>query len=377
MGRVYISNLQPGMELDADVYNDADQLILPEGLKLNDRAIEKLAYYGIEIVKIADVEDNLPPEYDDKPVKAPSVIEEQTGPEEPVQETYSDRLKKTEEFKVFKEQFENAVSDVQDFLSDVVERNMPPDTTNIMNKIQEMLHPPGGDVVNVFGMIHNMRAFDDMTYVHCLNVGLICNVFGKWLGLTPEQIELATQCGILHDIGKLKIPESIIKKPAKLTDDEYKTIKSHPMEGYKILLACDIDNHIKKACLQHHEKVDGSGYPMGIKGEQMDYYSKMVSIADVYEAMTAVRVYRGSLSPFQVIEAFEREGLQKYDTKMIMTFLENIVDTYMLNRVKLSDGREGDIVYINKTRLSRPTINCDGAFVDLTKEPDIFIQAIL
>lgn len=388
MGRVHISNLQPGMMLDADVYNNSDQLILPEGLKLNDRAIEKLAYYGIEIVKIADQPDMLPEGYGEKAEKTPRPAEAEVktakpasapaAKPEPAKETYSDRLKKTEEFKVFQQKFDNAVNDVQGFLSDVVERNMPPDTTNIMNQIQNMLHPPGGDVVNVFDMIHNMRAFDDMTYVHCLNVGLICNVFAKWLGLPQEQIELATQCGILHDIGKLKIPESIIKKPAKLTDEEYKTIKSHPLEGYKILFPSDIDNHIKKACLQHHEKADGSGYPMGITNDQMDFYSRMVCIADVYEAMTAVRVYRGSLSPFQVIDAFEREGLQKYDTKMIMTFLENISSTYMLNRVRLSDGREGDIVYINKTRLSRPTINCDGTFVDLTKESsDLFIEAIL
>lgn len=366
MGRIHISFLEPGMVLESDVYNESDQLILPEGLKLNEKAIDKLSFYGIKDVNVANEEDHL--------IDEPEEEQDDVPPE---QQTYSDRLKKTEEFKVFKKQFDNAVNEVQGFLSDVVERNMPPDTTNIMNKIQEMLHPPGGDVVNVFGMIHNMKAFDDMTYVHCLNVGLICNVFGKWLGLTNEEIELATQCGILHDIGKLKIPEEIIKKPSKLTDEEYKTIKSHPLEGYKILLGCELDEHIKKACLQHHEKADGSGYPFGIKNDKMDFYSKMVCIADVYEAMTAVRVYRGSLSPFQVIEAFEREGLQKYDTKMIMTFLENIVSTYMLNRVRLSDGREGDIVYINKTRLSKPMIKTDDGFIDLAKEPDISIVQIL
>lgn len=358
MGRISISYLEPGMVLEADVYNEIDQLILPEGLQLNEKAIEKLAYYGILDVKIKDQEDKL--------IEIPEGVE-----------TYSDRLKKTEEFKTFEKKFDSAVNEVGGFLSDVVERNMPPDTTNILNQIHQMLHPPGGDVMNVFEMIHNMRAFDNMTYVHCLNVGLICNVFGKWLGLTPEEINLATECGILHDIGKLKIPEEIIKKPAKLTDEEYKKIKSHPMEGYKILLSSDLDEHIKKACLQHHEKADGSGYPFGITNDKMDFYSKMVCIADVYEAMTAVRVYRGSLSPFQVIEAFEREGLQKYDTKMIMTFLENIVSTYMLSRVRLSDGREGDIVYINKTRLSKPMIKTDDGFIDLAKEPNISIIQIL
>lgn len=361
MGRVHISKVVAGMVLESDVYNDADQLILPEGLKLNDRAIQKLTQYNIEIVKIENQEDML---LDD-------------GGEAEEKLSYSERLKQTEEYQVFKEQFEEAVTDVQGFLSDVVERNMPPDTSSITNKVQEMLHPPGGDIINVFDMIHNMKAFDDMTFVHCLNVGLICNVFAKWLGLSEEDAELATQCGILHDIGKLKIPEEIIKKPAKLTDEEFRIIKTHPSEGYKILLSAPIDEHIKKACLQHHEKLDGSGYPFGLSGDQIDFFAKLVCIADVYEAMTAVRVYRGSMSPFQVIDAFEREGLQKYDTKMIMTFLENIVDTYMLNRVRLSDGREGDIVYINKTRLSRPVVKCGDDFVDLAKLPDVSIVAIL
>lgn len=368
MGRVHISRLLPGMVLEKDVYNASDQLILPEGLKLTDKSIAKLTYYGIDSAHIVDEPDS------------PELLEEEVTEEEVVvteDMSYSQRLKATEEYKEFKKNYEDTVGDLQSFLSDVVEKNLPPDTSNIMAKVTEMLHPASGGSVNVFDMIRNMKHFDDMTYVHCLNVGLICNVFAKWLGWSEEDIELVTQCGILHDIGKLKIPEEIIKKPAKLTDDEYKIIKSHPLEGYRILLPTPVNEHIKKACLQHHEKADGSGYPFGMRGTQMDRFAKMVAIADVYEAMTAVRIYRGSLSPFQVIDVFENEGLQKYDTSMIMTFLENIVNTYLLNRVKLSDDREGEIIFINKQRLSRPTIKCGDTFIDLTKEPDITIVSIL
>lgn len=368
MGRVHISRLLPGMMLEKDVYNESDQLILPEGLKLTDKSIAKLTYYGINSAHIVDMPDS-PELFEEEHTSSGAVSGEDMS--------YSQRLKQTEEFKEFEKNYESTVDDLQSFLSDVVEKNMPPDTSNIMAKVTEMLHPASGGSVSVFDMIRNMKHFDDMTYVHCLNVGLICNVFAKWLGLTPAQAELATQCGILHDIGKLKIPEEIIKKPSKLTDDEFALIKSHPAEGYKILKNCDLNLHIKLAALQHHEKVDGSGYPMKITGDKMDMYAKLVCIADIYEAMTAVRIYRGSLSPFQVIEAFETEGLQKYDTRMIMTFLENIVNTYLLNRVRLSDGREGEIIFINKQRLSKPTIKCGDEFVDLTKEPNISIVSIL
>ena len=104
---------------------------------------------------------------------------------------------------------------------------------------------------------------------------------------------------------------------------------------------------------------------------------KIVAIADVYDAMTAARVYRGPLCPFQVIELFEKEGLQKYEAEFILKFLENVVNTYMNNRVLLSDGTEGDIVYINHAILSRPMIKSDSQFIDLSKHHELFIEKII
>jgi putative nucleotidyltransferase with HDIG domain len=358
MGKVNTCDLVPGMILDSDVYNFNDQLILPEGLVLNEKAITKLSYYAITSVRIRG-----------EGVEAPQIKEDDTG-------SYNARLRATPEFKKYKEDFEKSVSEMSRMITDVVTKNAPLDTTKMVEDALELLHPPGGDI-NVFDMVHNMRQYDDITFAHSLNVGLICNVFAGWLGLSPEEQRLATECGILHDIGKLKVPENIIKKPKKLTDAEYEVVKTHPTEGYKILQRYDVDERVKNAALMHHERCDGSGYPLGITSEQIDYYAKIVAIADVYEAMTAARNYRGSLCPFDVIEAFEDEGFQKYDTQMIMTFLENIVNTYMLNRVRLSDGREGDIIFINKQKLSRPTIKCGTDYVDLNKEPGLRIECLV
>ena len=127
----------------------------------------------------------------------------------------------------------------------------------------------------------------------------------------------------------------------------------------------------------HHERCDGSGYPFGIRDSKIDPFAKMVAIVDVYDAMTSARVYRGPMCPFKVIDIFENEGLQKYDTHYIMTFLENIVNTYMLNRVKLNDGRVGDVVFVNRASLARPTIKCAHEFIDLSAEPSLYIEAII
>ena len=112
-------------------------------------------------------------------------------------------------------------------------------------------------------------------------------------------------------------------------------------------------------------------------GDRIDPVAKIVAIADVYDAMTSPRVYRGALCPFVAISLFEKEGLQKYETQYILTFLECIVNTYLLNRVKLSNGMEGEIVFINRDVLSKPTIKVGDAYVDLTQYPDISIEKII
>lgn len=357
MSRIDTDKLTEGMVLQSDVYNYSDQLILPEGMTLNERAIEKLHTYGVTSVVIKDDDDSVPTP-------------------EPAENSYAARLRATPEFKKYKEDFESTVQVMSQSMADVVTKNAPLETDKLVNEAMNILHPPGGDI-NVFDMVHNMRQYDDITFAHSLNVGLICNVFAGWLGLSESEIRLATECGIFHDIGKLTIPEEIIKKPGKLTDAEFAIVKTHPAEGYKILMKYDVDDHVRQAALMHHEKCDGSGYPLGITGEAIDYYAKLVCIADVYEAMTANRQYRDGLCPFTVIEAFEDEGLQKYDTGMIMTFLQKIVDTYMMNRVGLSNGMEGDIIFINKMRLSRPLVKCGDQYIDLSKEKDLRIEKLL
>ena len=357
MSRVDTDKLKPGMVLHSDAYNYNDKLVLPEGLVLNEKAIEKLRQNGITSVMIDDEAGAVPAAED-------------------TENSYAARLRATPEFKKYKEDFEQTVQVMSQTMNDVVTKNAPLEADKLVDEAMSILHPPGGDV-NVFDMVHNMRQYDDITFAHSLNVGLICNVFAGWLGLSESEIRLATECGIFHDIGKMTIPEEIIKKPGKLTDGEFAIIKTHPVEGYKILMKYDVDDHVRQAALMHHEKCDGSGYPLGLKSDAIDYYAKMVCIADVYEAMTANRKYRDGLCPFTVIEAFEDEGLQKYDTAMIMTFLKKIVDTYMMNRVGLSNGLEGDIIFINKQRLSRPLVKCGDKYIDLMVEKDLRIERLL
>ncbi|MDE5908246.1 MAG: HD-GYP domain-containing protein [Lachnospiraceae bacterium] len=356
MRRIKTSELVPGMITAEDVYTYNNQLILPKGLILNDRTITKLAYYSIFYVKV-----------EDSPEHAPAHI--------PFESTYAERLKKNPEFKKFRKDFEADVDNFKSVINDVIEKGAPLNVDELMDHTLNILDL--GTTTNLFDILHNMRDYDDATYAHSMNVALICNVFARWMRMNDDEIRLATMSGLLHDIGKTQIPDTIIKKPGKLTDDEYDLVKTHPQEGYRILQNTSLSQEVLNAVLMHHERCDGTGYPYGLTGERIGIYAKMVCIADVYDAMTSARIYRGPLCPFKAIALFESEGLQRYDPGLIMTFLENVVNTYLLNSVRLSNGLIGKIVFVHREKLSAPTIQTEHGFLDLSIHPDIAIEALV
>ena len=367
MPRIKTSELVPGMIIAEDVYNYNNQLILPRGMELTDKSITKLEFYSILYVNVKKFENQKTAEKSE----IEQVIEQDKL-------SYSEKITNSESYIKFRASFVEEVAQIKNSINDVVERNAPINTDTLLSEVDRLVTlDTSATSYSVFDMLHNMREFDDATFVHCLNVSLISTVFAKWLKLSPEDVKMASVCGLLHDIGKLKIPEEIITKPSRLTDQEYNIIKKHTIEGYNILKKQQIDEHIKNAALMHHEKYDGTGYPLALRGDKIDYFARLVAIADVYDATTSARVYRGPLCPFKVIELFEQEGYDKYDAKMIMVFLENIVNTYMNNQVRLSNGKIGEIVFINKMHLAFPMVKCGDEFIDLSINKDVHIEAII
>lgn len=356
MKRVRIQDLQPGMVVASDVYNRQDQLVLSAGTVLTDKIISRLSIYSIYFVRIKEIE---------------KVKEEEVG------ESYAEKVRNSEAFKEFHQEFDETVELMQAVISDFASNEVTMDAVNQVVDEAITMIDAGHKEFNVFDIVHNMRQSSDITYAHSINVAMLCHTIAKWIGMSEEDATLAFTCGILHDIGKLRIPDEIINKTEKLTKEEFELLKTHPIEGYNMLKELPIDKHIKNAALMHHERSDGSGYPIGMKGNEIDKFAAIVAIADVYEAATAPRVYRKGLSPFEVFEMFEKEGIQKYDTHTIMTFMEKLADTYMLNRVRLSNGMIGKIVFINKQALSRPVVKCGETFVDLSKESGITITEII
>lgn len=352
------ARLCPGMILGQDVYNFANQIVVKKGTVLDERTITKL--HRFEIPQFMIEEEVL------------SVQEANSYH----RSSYSERIQNSPEFQKFQENYDTEILRFQNMLSCVIEKNQKIDCEALYRQVVMLLKDTGNSI-NAFDMVQNLRHYDDSTYAHSMNVGLLCNVFADWLGFDEEEKKILTVAGILHDIGKTRVPLEIILKPARLSEEEYQIIKKHTEYGFAILTENKLDYHIRYTALQHHERNDGSGYPLGLVDHHIDEYAKIVSIVDVYDAMTSPRVYRGPTCPFDVIQIFEEEGFQKYDSRYILIFLRRIAESYLSEKIKLSDGRTGKLIYVNAHALSRPVVMVDGEAIDLRKEKDLKIMEIM
>lgn len=357
MKQIQISDLIPGMITEKDVYSYNDKLIISRNTTITDTIITRLEFYSIDSIVIQEEKkDTLESNLDFS--------------------THSQKIRNSSIFHEFNETFFASTQRLKSSLDNAALKNEEISTTDLLNDVNEMVDKTLYNF-NIFDMLHNMRQYDDQTYVHSLNVGLICHTFGHWLGWSEKDIETLTLCGLLHDIGKIFVPIDVIRKPALLTPSEFEIVKSHTTDGFKNLEKTSLDIHILNSILQHHERCDGTGYPNSSTGEKLDSFAKAVAIADVYDAMTCARIYRGPLCPFHVIEIFEKEGLTKYEPAYLLKFLENIALTYIHNQILLSNEQIATVVSINKTNLSRPIVKMGNNFIDLSANPDIEIKSFV
>ncbi|MFV0341782.1 MAG: HD-GYP domain-containing protein [Anaerocolumna sp.] len=355
---ISIRQARPGMIVANDLYNESNQLVISKGIPLTDKIITRLKFYSIKEFPIILM---------DKILQPPTLT---------TTTSHSQMTKKSTSFKKFETAFIKSVESFKVELNKLSTNDTNVDVMGLLEHTNSILKNCRNGM-HLFDMIHCMREYDDITYIHSVNVSLLCNVFGRWLKLSDEDIEAITLAGLLHDIGKLTLPQELVTKQSQLTPSEYITIKTHPLQGFNTLKGKNLDQRVINAALMHHERCDGSGYPYRLKGHEIDDFAKIVAIVDVYDAMTSNRSYRPALSPFEVIRTFESEGLQKFDPKFIMVFLNEIVQAYIGNRVVLNNKMEGEVRMINKHALARPIIQVGNDFIDLSKNYDLEIVSMV
>lgn len=355
---VPVSNLISGIKAAKDIYTRNDQLLIPKDAVIDERVITRITFFGILSVSVyADDVVYLQMEDDD-------LEDEFESPQE------------KEEFLKFKENYDLTISNIAEDMNQLLTFDEEIDQDKLIESVDKLVFKSRSKY-HIFDMLHSIKKFDDETYRHSLNVAMINNVFADWLNMSDYEKNHLTMCGLLHDVGKLLIDKDVLRKPARLTENEYEEIKQHPMRGYQCLKDKKIPESVKRAVLLHHERCDGKGYPFGFTVGEIDPYAAITAIADVYEAMTATRVYRKGMSPFDVIRIFEEDGKNQFNPIFLVPLLNHLTNTYLRHNVVLSNGEKGKIVLINQNELSRPVIMLeDEKFLDLSKERGINITEV-
>lgn len=380
--RILTSRAAENMVVADDVYTTDDKLVIPEGTVLTEEIIKSLKEYGIFAIRIkVDEEDgSIPLEDDSEEEETKEIVETPKRRTQEEQQNYLRQIKESKEFEEFHSAFIDSVDNLKSLFNKVVMHNEEIDSKAILEDVENVVDK-GRNGIHILDMLQCMRGYDDVTYVHSVNVAMLSNMIGRTVypDISKEELDILTLSGLLHDIGKMMVPDNIIQKNGKLTLPEYNVVKTHVLFGNNILKGLkNLDPRVAEVAMRHHERCDGTGYPGGYRREQIEPFARIVAIADTYDAMTSDRVYRAALCPFDVIHMFEREGIVKFDVEFLLPFLEKAVQAYLNTEVKLSTNEVGKVIMINHNEYSKPVVQVGNEFYDLSKESsDIVIDKVL
>ena len=345
MKKVFVSVVEciPGMKMAETIFNDYGAVIVSEDTILDRNIIDKIKRLGIIKIKIYDSSND-------------NIIVSGT--------------------ELFRAQYNENIDAVKDILHDI-SAGKELDAKKV-NEVSDSIITRINENRDIVSCINQMRSADEYTYSHSINVSLICMLIGKWLRFDYYKIKELVQAGLLHDIGKGKIPLEILNKPGVLTSDEYEEMKMHTLYGYRIAEKIpNLNDNILNGILMHHEREDGSGYPLNLKGDQIGEFAKIIAIADIYDAMTSNRVYRVKESPFDVFVLMEKDSFGVLDQRITSIFLKNIGSYYIGDFVRISTGDIGEIVYINPIHISQPIIRVNNKYIDLYLEKNVKILELI
>lgn len=357
--RIRVDKLQKDMIAASDVLSIMGVKVVTEGTVFDDNLIEKIKKCGVTAVyiKTEDAPDTNKKNADTKIIYG-SV----------------QAVKDSQQFNEFKENFENSIQNVKKSLVKVISSNDEIDIDGLISQVDKTMSSLSTGL-ELFEMLNCMKERNDSLFNHSLNVALMSSVLAKWSRLPQADIDTLVAAAMLHDVGKLKIPSDILNAE-KLSAEDRRYMRKHAIYGYNLLKG-KVDDRISQAALSHHERYDGSGYPMAKKGLEIHSFARLIAIVDVFDELTSKRENNTSVCPFEVIRMFETDGLQKFDTEYLLIFLSGIADTYIGYKVLLSNGKEGTIVFSNKSVPSRPMVKVDNRYMDLGMDNSISIVRLL
>jgi putative nucleotidyltransferase with HDIG domain len=349
-----------GRILNADIYNEEGILLLGTGKILTVKDIDLLLTNNVFQIAVKE------PVHTQKSIDniAPDILEDID-----IAWSYEPEMAK-----VYKE----TLSQMKRLFTDI-EYGQQPNIQEIITQFSPLvkhtlehrytLHP-----------LHTLKSKDEYTYRHSIHVGLLSAVIARLLGLPDKVCMEVGEAGLFHDIGKLRIPGEILNKPGALTEAEQEMMRQHTQIGYAMMRKLPhLPKSIADAALLHHERLDGSGYPFGLKQENIPFTVQIVSVADQFDALVSNRSYRPKVSPFEAAHVlWEAQFEGTMNPAIVTPFVMYISQSYVGSRVRLSTGEEGVIVRYHPQEPLRPLVRTDNeTFVELTTTRHMQIVEVL
>lgn len=331
--------LKPGMKLDHPVVDRLGRNLVARGAELDDYMIDSLLKLGIMSVYIQEGEEEENPEQ---------------VPTSPEAEKNIERLRTEDRAKVTLSASirERVSTGIQFIYNNTTSEEMVATTESIADDLMRSIKSNDAIAID----ISTLKTSDEYTFKHSVDVATMSMIVARKYGLDDKQVYEIGIAGLLHDIGKSKVPNEILNKAARLTDEEFAIMKQHSVYGYRILQPKeDLSTEIKLGVLQHHEKINGKGYPMGVTGDKIDLFARLISISDIYDALVTERPYKKPFSPRDAVEMI-MSMTEELDINVMRCFLESVILYPVGTDVALSNGETARVVENIPNAVLRPKV---------------------
>lgn len=331
--------LQPGMKIDQAVVDKSGRNLVQRGSILDNYVIDSLLKMGVMMVYIQSGEETA------------GDIEKSISPQarKQIERLHTDDRSKVE----LSDSVKTRVAEgIQFIYSNTESKELADATNNIASNLMNAINSTDAIAVDISAL----KTSDEYTFKHSVDVATMSMVLAKQQGLSQKQIYEIGVAGLLHDIGKTKIPLDILNKPSRLTDEEFAVMKQHPVFGYRMIKDRDeFSNEICMAVLQHHEKMNSKGYPVGFPSDKITQYARILTIADIYDALVTERPYKSAFSQREAVEMI-MSMTGELDLTAMKSFLESMILYPVDSIVELSNGEKAKVVKNNPHYILRPTV---------------------
>ncbi len=272
---------------------------------------------------------------------------------------------------------------IQAGLYRAVENDMPFDD-NIPREFARALVGSLNRNPDALMLLSRIREKDSYLLEHSLNVGILSANFSRFLGLSEDEVAMAAYSGLLHDLGKIKIPDEILHKPGRLTADEMEVMKLHVTYGVDFLTDMQLDEHLIRVVGEHHERLDGLGYPAQKRGDEISFHGRILAITDMYDALTADRCYKAGMSSQKVLKILLQDSETKLDKDLLQQYIKCMGIYPMGSLVELSNQKIAMVMKQNPSKPLKPVVKVfyttNGNHyvtpkdIDLSKESSLSVE---